>query len=213
MKITKRDFEFLQDLHQVKLINSTKVGRLFGNYNSAMRRMKTLEDGGFIQTVGFLLNREKVFGLTKKGSNFVGKDYRAIRLDSLMHILACADFYFYIKSKYTINYFEIDEQIDFYYQGKKYKFRPDILLYTDRWYFIEIDLSNRRIKEKVDKWEKYYLSGNFENRFNLFPPIIFVSINKEKVKAIVENIKTIQLNYAYMDISEIQNFNFRYKIK
>lgn len=109
-----------------------------------------------------------------------------------------------------IEYFGLDEQISYKYQGKVYKFRPDILLCADRWYLVEIDLSNKRFEDKIKKWEGYFLSGMFRSKFDLFPPIFIVSNNLEKVRTIIDKHKTVELNYAFKDIKDINNNQYKY---
>lgn len=212
MKLVERDLIFLLDLYYIKYINSKRVANLFGNYNSAMRRLRILQKEGLIQNIDFLLNGEKVYCLTKKGFGKICKDnYSINKTDKINHFLVCADFYFYLKSQgYNIEYFELDEQIKYKYQGKSYKFRPDVILKLDRWYLVEIDLSNKRFEEKVRKWENYYHSMMFKKRFELFPPIFIVSNNVKKVSEIINKCKTIELNYAYKDLKDIVNNDYCY---
>jgi hypothetical protein len=212
MQLTNRDMLFMKDLYYVKYLNSNRIGKIFGNYNSGIRRMKILEENSYIKNIDYLVNGEKVFCLTKKGANIINVDYNSIgKTDKLAHALACSDFYFYLKSQgHPINYFSIDEQITYKFQGKSFKFRPDVVLDADRWYFVEMDLSNKRIEEKVYRWENYYKSMCFKARFELFPPIVFVSNNINKIKNIVEKAKSIDINYAFKDIVEITNNNYQY---
>lgn len=212
MQIVERDLLFLNDLYYVKYINTKRVAKLFNYYNSATRRLRLLRDEGYIKTVDHLLNGEKVFCLTKKGFNFINKNYYSLsKTDKITHALMCADFYFYLKWRgHNVEYFSIDEQIKYRCLGKNYKFRPDIIVKVDHWYLVEIDLCNRRFEDKIKKWEGYYKSSIFRMKFDLFPPIVIVSNNVDKVQAIINKCKQIDLNYAYMDIENIKNNQYTY---
>ena len=84
------------------------------------------------------------------------------------------------------------------YKNTKYIFRPDILTIIDNnWVLVEIDITNKRFKEKIEKWELFYKSNEFTKYFKQFPPIIIVSTNIKKIKNIVNDIKTIELNYVF----------------
>lgn len=212
MKLVERDIKFFSDLYFVKYINSKRVAKMFGDYRTTMRRLQQLEINGYIKIIDFLMNREIVWCLTKKACNIINKNYYQVRkTDKLNHALACADFYFYLRQQnYKIEYYSLDEEISFKYQGKKHRFRPDVILKIDRWYFIEIDLSNKRFEEKVSRWESYYHSGQFVPRFEIFPPIIIVSSNVGKVQGIVDKVKTIDINYAYRDYESIKSNEYKY---
>jgi len=212
MRLTNRDLLFFNDLYFVKYINSQRVKKLFGNYDSTVRRLKILKNEGYIKVVDFLANGEQVFCLTKRGFNLLNKNYYYLsKNDKIIHSLLCSDFYFWLKGRgHNIEYFSIDEQISYRYKGKNIKFRPDIIVKTDRWYLVEIDLCNRRFEEKVKKWEGYYNSLMFKTRFELFPPIIIVSNNMDKVQAIINKCRQIDLNYAYIDIKDVKNNQYTY---
>lgn len=212
MIIVERDIKLLEDMYFVKYLNSKKIAKLFGNYDSAMRRLNQLKVNNYIKQVDFLINREIVWGLNRRGFNLLNREnYYISKTDKITHALACADFYFYLKQHGNkIQCYELDQEIKYKYQGKKYKFRPDIILYIDRWYFVEIDLSNRRFEEKVIKWENYYHSQMFVGKFTLFPPIIIVSNNVDKVKNAIDQTKTVDLSYVYKDYRDVADFQFKY---
>ena len=67
-----------------------------------------------------------------------------------------------------------------------------------------------RFEEKVKKWEGYYNSLMFKTRFELFPPIIIVSNNMDKVQAIINKCRQIDLNYTYIDIENVKNNQYTY---
>jgi len=212
MELTNRDLQLLNDLYFVKYLNSRRIGSLFGYYKSALRRLKGLKDEGYIKVVDFLANGEQVFCLTKRGFNLLNKNYYYLsKNDKIIHNLLCGDFYFWLKGRgHNIEYFSIDEQVSYRYKGKNIKFRPDIIVKTDRWYLVEVDLCNKRFEEKVKKWEGYYESSIFKTRFELFPPIIIVSNNIDKVRAIINKYRQIDLNYAYIDIEYVKNNQYTY---
>lgn len=200
MFITERDLMLLRDLFFIKYINSKRVAKLFGNYKSAMRRLKQLSKNNYIRIADHLLNGERVFCLSTKGFAIISKNpYRIKKTDKINHCLACADFYFYLKGGgHDINYFALEESL-----GRKHKFRPDIILQTDKWYLVEIDLSNKRFEEKVIRWEGYYISMEFLRRFSIFPPVIIVSNNTNKIKKIINRVKKINLNYIYIEYNKL----------
>lgn len=212
MQLVKRDLLFLNDLYFAKYLNSKRIGNLFGSYRVAINRLRKLNKNNFIKHVDYLLHGEKVYSLSVKGFSVIGKDQYSInKTDKMKHTLACADFYLYLKSKgYKINHYESDIKIRFKYSGKTYWFRPDIIVNTNNWVLVEIDLSNRRFREKVKKWELYYESYGFIKQFTLFPPILILSTNPDKVKKNIENCKTIDLNYRFQDIKDIIWDNYKY---
>lgn len=214
MQFVERDFLLMNDLYYVRCLNSRRVAKLFGNYDSAARRLRLLKKEGYVKVIDFLFSGEQVYALTKRGIDRINKKYYYInKVDKINHALACADFYFYLKGQgYNIKYFGLDEQITYKYQSKTNKFRPDIILQTDRWYLVEIDLSNKRFEDKIKKWEGYFLSGMFRDRFDLFPPIFIVSNNPSKVQTIINRCKQVELNYAYKDLKEVLNYNYWYKL-
>lgn len=212
MKLTPRDIEFLNDLNVVKYLNSKRISKLFKSYRSAMARLKELENGGYIRKSDFMPNGEYVFSLTKRGCNYLGVEYFGVtKTDKLMHILACSDWYFYIKNKSPLTYIN-EVQYYFTHLGRKYTFRTDILMQLERFYLVEIDLSNRRFEEKVVTWEAFYESGVFVKYFEKYPPIVIVSTNVDKVRDIIDRRKKVDLNYIYKDYNEIREWEYKYKI-
>ncbi|HSH52388.1 MAG TPA: hypothetical protein VK982_11755, partial [Bacteroidales bacterium] len=130
-----------------------------------MKRLKQLENNGYIKIIECTPEGENVYCVTKKLDNTYIK-----KTNKLLHCFACADFYFYIKSQHK-RIREISIEICYYYvyNNKKYTFRPDIFIDTDRKLLVEIDLSNRRFKEKVKKWEGFYTSGGYYKYFKKYP--------------------------------------------
>lgn len=208
MIITGRDLKLINDLYLVRYLNSKRIAALFGNYKSAMRRLGQLKKARYVFVSCYMPNRETIWSLDKKGYDLIdGTYYQTKKSININHTLACADFYFYLcKKEYDIKQFILEELIAF---GKN-KFRPDIVLYTDKWYLVEIDLTNRRFEDKVCRWERYYNSFAFTSRFELFPPILIVSSNVDKVKKIIDKCKTIDLNYGFMDYKNISWKGYRY---
>ncbi|HHU81239.1 MAG TPA: hypothetical protein GXZ35_07955 [Acholeplasmataceae bacterium] len=209
MQITNRDYEFLNDLANVGYLNSQRITRLYGNYKVTMRRMKLLTDHGFLEIIQ---NTKNIYKISRKCSSFLSKPYKKpSKTDKLSHFLACADFYFFIKSTHNIDNFLLEQQIKFKYQGKPYSFRPDILSQIDgRWYMIEIDLSNKRFEEKIKRWETYYLSNEFIKLFDKFPPIMIIGNNIEKVKSIIQTNQSINFNYFFKSYQEVLNWEYKY---
>lgn len=123
--------------------------------------------------------------------------------------MACADFYFYVKPK-GINSIHLENQYYFTLNHKKYTFRPDILVEIDRYYLVEIDLSNRRFEKKIKTWEVFYQSAAYKQYFEKYPPIIIVSTNVKKVQKIIENNKKIELNYVYKNYKEVGGWLYKY---
>lgn len=184
------------------MLNSKRIGRLFRSYNYSTKRMKRLCDDGYIKILGYLPNREHVYTITNKGCRVIGMDYVKNRKGVSFHALACADVYFYLKSK--LDCFEVE--VDF---GRD--FRSDALMkLNDRWVLVEVDLSNRRFGEKVKRWEDFYMSGKYKGYFDIFPPILIVSTNVNRVMAEIDGIKSVELNYSYKDYGEIVGWDCRY---
>ena len=213
MILVKRDFRLLNDMYFVKYLNTKRIVKLFGcHYRYVMTRLNQLENQGYIQRIDFMINREIIWCLKKNGFNLINQiPYYTSKQDKIYHHLACADFYFYLRQQhYNIQYFALDEEISFRYQGKKHKFRPDILLKVDQWYLVEIDLSNKRFEEKIKKWESYYYSGMYTARFDVFPTIYTVSNDVSKVRTIIDRCKTLAFNYAYKDYADVANNQYKY---
>lgn len=127
----------------------------------------------------------------------------------LNHYLACGDFYFSVKDK-GVKDLMFEQQYYFTHNGKKYSFRPDLVIYIDRWYFVEVDLSGRRFESKVRAWEKFYLSGAFRRHFEKLPPIIIVSVDVDKVKRVINRCGSVGLNYIYKEYVEVRDWEYRY---
>ena len=206
MKLTRRDLMFLTDLYYVRYLNTKRIARLFGNYTVTIKRLKKLQNDSLIKNVDYNVGGEKIYCITKKGCGIINQNYFSIsKTDKVNHFLTCADFYFYLRQRnYCIQRYLLDEQISFRHQGKFYKFRPDIVLQTDRWYFVEIDICNKRFEEKIRRWELYYNSFEFQQKFELFPPIIIISSDVNKIREVINKYKTIELNYAFKDLNDIQ---------
>lgn len=204
--LTKRDKQFLYDLYRVKYLNTKRISRLFGSYKSTMRRLKQLRDERYINVIDYINSRESVYNVGKKYCILIGLPWEGFtKTDKLLHCLACADYYFYMRDQIKNIYFE-----------KVYKFsggifRPDIVLETfKRWYLVEIDLCNRRFEQKVRTWENFYTSQAFKLHFKKFPPIVIVTTNISKVKSDIENAQKIKLNYIYKDMKDIENWIYKY---
>ncbi len=158
-------------------------------------------DEGYIKILGYLPNKEHIYTITNKGCRAIWEDYPKNRKGVSFHALACADVYFYLKEQ--LNCFEVE--VDF---GRY--FRSDILIQLDRWILVEVDLSNRRFKEKVKRWEDYYTSGKYKEHFEIFPPILIISTNIERVRNEIESVKKVELNYSYKDYREVEKWECRY---
>lgn len=168
-----------------------------------MQRLKLMENSGYIVCKGRLPNSEKIYSLTKKGCSIIDCDYNNIfaKLDKANHYLACADFYYYLNRP---SEFYLEQQYTFLHKNTKYTFRPDIItMINDNWVLVEIDLTNKRFREKIEKWELFYKTNEFTKYFKQFPPIVIVSTNIEKIKNIINDTKTIELNYVFKNYYEI----------
>jgi len=162
-----------------------------------------MENSGYIISKGRLPNNEKIYSITRKGCEVINCEYSntIAKLDKINHYLACADFYYYLKRP---SEFYLEQQYTFMYKNTKYTFRPDILTMIDNnWVLIEIDITNKRFKEKVEKWELFYKSNEFTKYFKQFPPIVIVSTNIEKIKNIINDTKTIELNYIFKNYNDL----------
>lgn len=205
--LTNRDHRFLHDLYTIKYLNTKRIFKLFGNYGSSMRRLKQLRDENYIHIIDYINNRELVYTVSKKYCISINQSWEGfVKTDKLLHYLACADYYFYVRDQIKNIYFE-----------KVYKFsggtfRPDIVYQTtsNKWIFVEIDLSNRRFEDKVKTWELYYTTQAFKQHFAKFPPIIIVSTNPDKVRNIIEKAQKIKLNYIYKSMDEVSNWSYKY---
>ncbi len=174
-----------------------------------MRRMKQLLNFRLLKISDFLINSEYIYSITKKSSDILGLPYNGItKTDKILHYLACADFFYYYKKQIYEICFE--NQYYFNHNRKKYSFRSDILVKIDRWYLVEIDLSNKRFDSKINVWELFYSSGVYNKYFDKFPPIVIVSNNVDKIQKIVEKVKTVDLNYVFRDYDKIRDWDFRY---
>jgi predicted transcriptional regulator len=212
MKLTTRDYLFLSDLSTIKYLNSLRIARLFGNYKTTMRRLKILTENNLIQNQNCAQTKENIYTITKKGCKLINSSYsKSQQTDKIFHYLACADFYFYLKSHFCIDNFLIEQQIKFKHLGQRHSFRPDIICSIDKRLFLcEVDLTNKRFEEKIKRWEMYYLSNEFIKQFDKFPPIIIVSTDVEKIQNIVSKNKTINLNYSFKSYEEVSNWQYRY---
>lgn len=199
--LTNRDIEFLNDIYKVKILNTKRIAKLFGSYNYTTKRLKQLVNGGYIKVCGYLPNREHVYTITNKGCRIIGKTNLSAKRDVSPHTLACADVYFYLKKE--LSYFETEVDFD-------KKFRSDILIKLDRYILVEVDLSNRRFKEKVKRWEQFYSSSSYKKYFDIFPPILITSTNVEKIQMSINSISSIDLNYSYKNYKEIENWRYSY---
>ena len=200
--MTNRDVEFLNDLYKVNVLNSKRIYKLFGNYKYAMKRLKQLVNHGYIFICGYLPNREHVYSITNKGCRCLGKPYLDKNKTANPHSLACADVYFYLKDR--LDYFETEKQFD-------KTFRSDILIQLDnKDILVEVDLSNRRFKEKVKRWEQFYTNGNYKKYFDIFPPILIISTNVAKVKADIDSVSNIDLNYSYKEYEIVKEWDYKY---
>ena len=102
-----------------------------------------------------------------------------------------------------MNYFETEVVFD-------KLFRTDILIKLDRDILVEVDLSNRRFPEKVKRWESFYTNGSYKKHFDIFPPILIISTNPDKIKAVIDSISTIGLNYSYKDYEIVKEWGYKY---
>lgn len=162
-----------------------------------------MEEDGYIVTKGRLPNNEKIYSITKKGCSVIGCDYSStfVKLDKINHYLACADFYYYLNRP---SEFYLEQQYTFLHKNTKYTFRPDIVtMINSNWVLVEIDITNKRFREKVEKWELFYKTNEFTKYFKQFPPIVIISTNIEKVKNIINSTKTVELNYVFKNYYEI----------
>jgi len=207
LKLTSRDFEFLQDLYLVRYLNSKRIAKLFGNYKSAMRRLKQLQEGKYIKIIDYFLNGEHVYTITKRGCGIIDVEYISNnKTNKLLHALAVSDAYFYLKSMNNIKEFKLEHVYKFKYNSKKYIYRPDAIVNIDRCYFVEVELSNKRLDRRVRTWEALYLNGMFAQ----YPPIIIISNNIVKVQSIIDKCKKENLIYIFKDYNEIKDWIYFY---
>ena len=210
IRITERDRNFLYDLYKMKFLNSKRIGRLYGNYRAAMRRLKIMEESGYVRVIDHLYSGENVYCVTKKACSVLGLTYDGItKTDKLIHYLACTDFYFSVKNKGVKSVY-LEYQYYFNHNGRKYSFRPDLVIEIDRPYLVEIDLSGKRFESKVESWETFYESDSYRRYFDKYPPIIIVSTQKDKIMQEIERIKRVDLNYVYKDYEEVKGWEYRY---
>ena len=165
----QKRYKFLVDLHKIKYLNSTRIGKLYGNYYVAMKRMRLMVKNGYVGIVDKTKNNENVYCISRKSCILLGLEYVNVgKTDKLEHCLACVDFYFSVKDK-GIKNVEMERQYYFNHNGRKYSFRPDLVLEIDRWYLVEIDLCGRRFENKVKIWEGFYESGRYRDYFEKYP--------------------------------------------
>ncbi len=75
---------------------------------------------------------------------------------------------------------------------------------------VEVDLSNRRFKEKVKRWEQFYTNGSYKKYFDIFPPILIISTNHEKARSVIDSVSKEGLNYSYKNYEDVKNWSYKY---
>lgn len=206
IRLTERDRKFLKDLYLVKYLNTKRICRLYQTVKNCQYRLKQMVKVGYIKVIDCTECGEFVYCISKKGCNILSVCYtNTNKPTQLSHSLACSDFYCSIRNKSPTSV-QLEIQYYFKHSGRKYSFRPDILINIDRWYFIEIDLSGRRFDSKVESWEAFYESEEYLKYFEKYPPIIIVTTNVEKVKGIIDKLKKVELNYVYKDYNQIKEW-------
>lgn len=60
------------------------------------------------------------------------------------------------------------------------------------------------------RWEQFYKTENYKKYFDIFPPILIISTNIDKVKDDIDSIKQIELNYSYKNYKDIKNWKYKY---
>jgi DNA-binding Lrp family transcriptional regulator len=206
--LSTRDIQFLKDLYCVKFLNSTRICKLYNSKKYYRRRIKELEDNGYIKKVCILFNRESVYSIDKNGYNVLGYKDTNIKLDNL-YSLAHSDFYFYEKRNNA--FVKINNQYYFNLNDKKYVLKIEVLLKTNIWAFVIFNLGDKHLEEQVSKIEKYYKSKEYKKLFENFPIIIIITDNIDRDKLAINNSITInEVNYKYINYDQIKDWEYHY---
>lgn len=109
---------------------------------------------------------------------------------------------------------EVLSRIDYKYKEKNYTLQPDVfMLYqpdiekpTAYPYFIELDLNTeapKAYKEKVEKYERYYDSKDYQSQYSTFPKIVTITTNEARLKRLKNYAKTkLRWDYYLFEESE-----------
>lgn len=102
----------------------------------------------------------------------------------------------------------------FVYENKRYTFQPDVfMIYQPNKhenigypYFIELDLNTeapKKYKAKVEQYENYYKSQDFQKQYGTFPKIVTVTTTKARRDRLKRYCPT-KLNWKYVVYDEIE---------
>lgn len=103
-------------------------------------------------------------------------------------------------------------RVNYKYKNKKRYFQPDAyMLYAPNKnkriaypYFIELDLdteSPKKYSEKIEQYENYYDSRDYQSQYNSFPKIVTVTITKARAERLKNYAKT-KLDWKYFVFDE-----------
>ncbi|MCY6372492.1 hypothetical protein [Clostridium ganghwense] len=207
MILSERDWNFLKDLYFVKILNTQRICRLYNSKKYCYSRLKLLKDNGYIKVLYKLPSKENVFTLDKKGYETIG--YKSKKLNiNLEYSLAAADFYFH--EKRLDAFIKFNNKYYFRYQNRKYILKIDILMKTNTWIFVELDLGDKHFEDKIKKWEMYYKSKEYKKLFDNFPVIAIVSSDIDRTKKIIEDNKREDVLYQYLDYQKVKEWKYHY---
>lgn len=178
-----RDLDIMLGLARNGFMTTNQIEKKwFTSYWSCIKRLKKLKDNKYLKVDYIERYSSGIYSLTKQGLDFIndyyGYDYKNYsRSNKINHFTSCSEFY--INFPHPILEYKMEYDLkniipDIYVKyNNPYKNKKVDLL-------VEIDNTNRKgiIKSKIKTYNKFFLSGVWQDFFTKFPKCFVVTNNK-----------------------------------
>lgn len=233
-----RDREVIASVYQHGMLNSKQIEYIHfrENKNSkviALRRLKKMVDFGYLKQHWFGWNQfgtMQHFTITNKGAMIVAlsldldpkdvKVYEKHDIRNVEHTIMIGNFHIgLLKSGFEVENFTSDylNRFEFAHKLEKFILEPDGrgIMHGRKSYpfLLEIDrggMNYDEFKNKITKYESFYLSRHYRKEFEQFPLIVIATSNENRIKRLkqeIEKERKTEINYLLTTFNQMDKLN------
>lgn len=208
MNLKERDIDILTTIFNLHFLTTSQIHSIHGysgeyGRNVTRRKLKQLEDAGYLHSWQPSKYDQKIFYLTKNGAQEVSlhngyatfKTFK--RSNTTLHQVMVSEVYAHLKSlklgrlrRFTLNQ-KVGEAIaDAFieYQVNDSSVNNTRVKEKRKLIFLEADRGTETLQhiiEKITEYQKASDSGEFQKQFGIFPEVAFITSSEARKRAIL----------------------------
>jgi hypothetical protein len=211
----ERDLSLMTFLYNLRYATTNQIHDAHGYVGKfgktvTRKRLKYLEDKGYLKSFQGSVYEPKTFYLSKKGSEEVSiyNGYRDVRVftrtDKTPHQVMVTECYCILKKSLNLRRFVLNQPV-----AAKFADALIEIKLGERDYklsFLEVDMATERIGIIIDKlveYQKAYESNYWQHNYGVFPEVTFVTVSDTRKRSLLRLREKYQFKIKVLTFDEL----------